>query len=81
MVKFCFLSDLMGMMEKPRYRSFLQFIQEYKVDDNSTWDGFDARAMTMKQCYEKFQLEPTTADFTGHAVALYLNDEYVNLCY
>jgi Rab GDP dissociation inhibitor len=70
-------SDLMGMMEKPRYRSFLQFIQEYKFDDDSTWDGFDARAMTMQQCYEKFQLDANTADFTGHAVALYLNDEYL----
>jgi len=63
------------MMEKPRYRSFLQFIQEYKADDESTWNGFDARTMTMQQCYEKFQLNASTADFTGHAVALYLNDE------
>lgn len=67
--------DLMGMLEKPRYRSFLQFIQEYKIEDTSTWQGFDASSSTMQQCFEKFQLEPSTADFTGHAIALYLNDE------
>jgi Rab GDP dissociation inhibitor len=71
-------SDLMSMMEKPRFRSFLQFIQEYKPDDNSTWDGFDATSQTMQSCYEKFGLDPSTADFTGHALALYLNDDYLN---
>lgn len=70
-------SDLMGMMEKTRYRSFLQFIQEYNGQDSKTWDGFDANTATMKACYEKFGLDPETADFTGHALALYLNDDYL----
>lgn len=67
----------MGMMEKTRYRSFLQFVQEYNVQDSKTWDGFDANTATMKACFEKFGLDSETADFTGHALALYLNDEYV----
>ena len=67
--------DLMGVLEKPRFRSFLQFVHEYKADDSQTWDGFDAATQTMKQCYEKFGLETSTEDFTGHALALYLNDE------
>lgn len=32
----------------------------------------------MKAVYEKFGLEPGTQDFIGHAMALYLDDEYVN---
>ena len=68
-------ADLMNMLEKPRFRSFLQFIHEYKADDSETWDGFDASTQTMKECYEKFGLEVNTEDFTGHALALYLNDE------
>lgn len=31
----------------------------------------------MKTVYEKFGLEPGTQDFIGHAMALYLEDEYV----
>ena len=68
-------SDLMSMTEKPRYRSFLQFIQEYNLSDPSGWDGFDASKQTMKECYDKFSLDPSVADFTGHALALHLNDE------
>lgn len=30
----------------------------------------------MKTVYEKFGLEPGTQDFIGHAMALYLDDEY-----
>jgi len=71
-------SDLMGMLEKPRFRSFLQFIQEYNVNDSKTWNDFDASQQTMKACYEKFNLEPSTADFTGHALALHHNDEYLD---
>ena len=31
----------------------------------------------MAQVYEKFGLEPGTQDFIGHAMALYLNDSYI----
>ena len=33
----------------------------------------------MAAVYEKFGLEPGTQDFIGHAMALYLDDEYVVL--
>ena len=33
----------------------------------------------MKTVYEKFGLEPGTQDFIGHAMALYLDDEYEQL--
>lgn len=32
----------------------------------------------MKTVYEKFGLEAGTQDFIGHAMALYLDDEYVS---
>lgn len=31
----------------------------------------------MKKVYEKFGLEAGTQDFVGHAMALYLDDEFV----
>ena len=33
---------------------------------------------TMKDVYDKFKLEPSTRDFIGHAMALYLTDDYIN---
>lgn len=32
----------------------------------------------MKDVYDKFGLEPSTRDFIGHAMALYLTDNYIN---
>lgn len=71
------MSDLMGLTEKPRFRSFLQFIQEFNQEDEKTWDGFNASTQTMQDLFSKFDLDPAIADFTGHALALHLNDEYL----
>jgi RAB protein geranylgeranyltransferase component A len=68
---------LMGLFEKRRFRSFLQFVQELDPEDQKTWKGFNVKTQTMQECYDKHGLDAGTADFTGHALALYLNDEYV----
>ena len=69
--------DLMGLFEKRRFRNFLLFVQDYKDDDPKTWKDFDARKQTMAQLYEKFGLDANTQDFTGHALALHRDDEYL----
>jgi hypothetical protein len=38
--------------------------------------GIDLDRDSMKAVYERFGLEPGTQDFIGHAMALYLDDEY-----
>jgi Rab GDP dissociation inhibitor len=70
-------SGLMGLFEKRRFRSFLQFVDEFDPEDQKTWKGFDPNSGTMSQCYEKFGLDENTADFTGHALALYRDDSYL----
>src|SRR5688572_5552154 len=70
---------LMGLFEKRRFRSFLQYVDEYDPNEPKTFKGFDAKSKTMKDCYEKFGLDENTADFTGHALALHLNEELVAL--
>lgn len=70
-------SGLMGLFEKRRYRSFLQFVEEFDPDNQKTWKGFDPNTMTMSQLFEKFGLDENTADFTGHALALYRDDDYL----
>lgn len=70
-------SSLMGMFEKRRFRNFLVFVQEFNFDDPRTWKDADPNAMTAQQLYEKFGLDKDTADFTGHALALYRDDDYL----
>jgi Rab GDP dissociation inhibitor len=71
-------SSLMGMFEKRRFRSFLLFVQDFNRDDPKTWKDIDPNRMNAAQLYEKFGLDKDTADFTGHALALYRNDDYLN---
>lgn len=67
--------DLMGMFEKRRFRNFLVYVQEYNQEDPKTWKDIDVNVTTTAQLYEKFGLDKDTADFTGHALALYRDDE------
>uniref|UniRef100_A0A0V0G8A2 Rab GDP dissociation inhibitor n=1 Tax=Triatoma dimidiata TaxID=72491 RepID=A0A0V0G8A2_TRIDM len=71
-------SDLMGMFEKRRFRNFLIFVQDVKEDDPRTWKDLDPDTTTTQQLYLKFGLDKNTQDFTGHALALYRDDEYLN---
>jgi len=70
-------SSLMGLFEKRRCAKFFLYAQEYKPDDPKTHQGYDLTKMTMAQLYAKFSLEPDTIDFIGHAICLYLNDDYL----
>ena len=66
----------MGMFEKRRFKKFLEFVQGFDVNDPSTYPkGLDPKTANMKQIYENFGLDNNTADFTGHSLALYRNDE------
>ncbi|KAI1476358.1 rab GTPase activator [Daldinia eschscholtzii] len=69
-------SPLMGIFEKRRMKSFIEWIGTFDVKDPATHKGLDITKCTMKDVYDKFGLEPTTRDFVGHAMALYLNDDY-----
>lgn len=74
-------SDLMGMFEKRRFKNFLVFAQDFKDDDPTTWKtmpGFDPVNTNMNAVFTYFNLDKNTIDFTGHALALYRDDEYLN---
>lgn len=70
-------SSLMSLFEKRRCQKFFIYAQDYKVDDPKTHQGYDLTKMTMAELYSKFGLQPDTIDFIGHAVCLYLNDDYL----
>lgn len=67
-----------GMFEKRRFRNFLIYVQDFKEDDPKTWKDFDPNVQNAQALYDKFGLDKNTQDFTGHALALYRDDDYLN---
>jgi Rab GDP dissociation inhibitor len=70
-------SPLMGIFEKRRMKSFIEWVGTFDPKDSTTHKGLDITQCTMKDVYEKFGLEVSTRDFIGHAMALYLTDDYI----
>ena len=68
-------AGLMGLFEKRRFRSLVIYIEEYDPENEITWKNFNCKKQTMQDLFDKFGLDANTADFTGHALALHLNDE------
>jgi Rab GDP dissociation inhibitor len=69
-------SPLMGMIEKTRCMKFFQFVANF--DPSHPTENVHPIRTTMAQLYEKFGLQPDTIDFVGHALALYINDDYMH---
>ncbi|KIM25391.1 hypothetical protein M408DRAFT_331163 [Serendipita vermifera MAFF 305830] len=69
-------SPLMGLFEKRRAKQFFEFLQNWKDDDPATHQGRNLDTDTMESIYKYFNLEIGTQDFIGHAMALYLDDDY-----
>lgn len=69
-------SPLMGLFEKRRAKQFFEFLQNWRDDDPATHQGRNLDTDTMESIYAYFKLEPGTQDFIGHALALYLDDDY-----
>eukprot|EP01111_Echinosteliopsis_oligospora_P011348 TRINITY_DN372_c0_g1_i1.p1 TRINITY_DN372_c0_g1~~TRINITY_DN372_c0_g1_i1.p1 ORF type:complete len:444 (-),score=101.53 TRINITY_DN372_c0_g1_i1:154-1485(-) len=72
-------SSLMGLFEKRRCQKFLSFVQEFDRNDPKT-HGKDIERKTPKEMMSKdWSLDDDTIDFIGHSLALYLNDDYLNV--
>ncbi|KAI4863901.1 rab GDP-dissociation inhibitor [Hypoxylon rubiginosum] len=72
-------SPLMGIFEKRRMKSFIEWIGTFDIKDPATHKGLDFSKCTSKEVYDKFGIEAGTRDFIGHAMALYLNDSYLDI--
>ena len=70
-------SDLMGLFEKRRCGKFMDFVNNLEMDKPATWGGLDINKAPFRDVTKKFELEPNTLDFIGHAVALYTTDEFL----
>uniref|UniRef100_A0A4W4HPY7 Rab GDP dissociation inhibitor n=1 Tax=Electrophorus electricus TaxID=8005 RepID=A0A4W4HPY7_ELEEL len=71
-------SSLMGLFEKRRFRKFLVFVANFDENDPKTMEGVDPNKTSMREVYKKFDLGQDVIDFTGHAIALYRTDDYLD---
>ncbi|XP_034721247.1 rab GDP dissociation inhibitor beta [Etheostoma cragini] len=68
----------MGLFEKRRFKNFLQFISNFDESNPKTMEGVDPQQSTMRDIFKKFNLGQDVIDFTGHSLALYRTDEYLD---
>jgi len=71
-------SNLMDLAEKNRFRSFLIYISEYDELKPETHQGRDLHKMTTQEFFDSFSIAENTASFIGHAIALEIDDSYLN---
>ena len=71
-------SSLMGIFEKRRFQKFLAWVTNFDETNEKTWQGNDPNRNTMAEIYKKFGLDSNTADITGHAISLHLDDSYIS---
>lgn len=70
-------SGLMGFFEKRRFKNFLEWVNGYEQDKADTHQGFNAKTQSAQEAYKFWSLSDEVAAFTGHAIALYDNDNYL----
>ncbi|KAJ8771199.1 hypothetical protein K2173_025935 [Erythroxylum novogranatense] len=71
-------SSLMGLFEKRRAQKFFIFVQAYDHNNPKTHEGMDLTKVKAKEVLAKYGLDGNTIDFIGHALALHLDDDYLN---
>uniref|UniRef100_A0A3Q3JV14 Rab GDP dissociation inhibitor n=1 Tax=Monopterus albus TaxID=43700 RepID=A0A3Q3JV14_MONAL len=76
--KFLMANGLMGLFEKRRFRKFLGYVANFDENDPKTMEGVDPKGTTMRAIFQKFNLGQEVIDFTGHSLALYRTDDYLD---
>jgi len=71
-------SSLMGLLEKRRFKKFLEFTATWEPTSGANYKGVDPNKASMRELFKKFSLDDATVDFTGHAIALHLDDNYLD---
>ncbi len=71
-------SDLLGLLEKRRFRSFLMFVDKFDPADPCTHKGYDPKQVTMGELMKSYSLGDSTMDFVGHAIALHTENSYLD---
>jgi len=54
------------------------YVANFDEKDPRTFEGIDPKKTAMREVYKKFDLGQDVIDFTGHALALYRTDDYLD---
>lgn len=69
----------MGFFEKRKFRNFLIFLSNYEYGKPSTYmKGKPLDQWTTRQLFAEYGLDENTQSFTGHAMALHRDDDYLD---
>ncbi|XP_035244469.1 rab GDP dissociation inhibitor beta [Anguilla rostrata] len=71
-------SDLMGMFDKRRFRKLLHFVLNYEESSPGTHHDMEPKRTSTRELFRHYDLGPDVIEFTGHALALHQNDEYLD---
>ena len=70
-------SPLLGMWDKYRFKTFIDFVQKYDQKKVETWPNkLDCTKTPMAEVYKYFKLNDNIQEFIGHAVCLQIDDSY-----
>jgi len=70
-------SSLLSLFQKKNIISFYNFLDKFDKTNPSTFGKLDPNTNTMQDYFKKFGLDENSADFLGHAVAMYRDDAYL----
>lgn len=72
-----YVSDLMGMFDKRRFKKLLLFALNFDVRNPRTYQDMDPKRTTTRDLFSRFDLGLDVMEFTGHAIALHSSDRSV----
>ncbi|GIQ82322.1 Rab GDI protein [Kipferlia bialata] len=70
-------TKLMGLLEKNRMRKLLELVAGLHSETSKYKGKYDLETMTMAELFAVFKLKPNTQYVVGHAMALHLDDSYL----
>lgn len=72
-------SKLLSLFEKKRVINLYKYLENLNLETrDKTWKEIDIDKQPMRDVYKKYNLDPQTIDFLGHAIALHTTDEYID---
>lgn len=76
-IKNVYISDLMGMFDKRRFRKLLLFAMNFDVRHPRTYQDMDPHKTTTRDLFCHFDLGLDVVEFIGHAIALHDSERSV----
>lgn len=69
-------TGLMNMFQKRRFKSFIEWVNDFELENPKTHSGQNCNVKTSDEVFSYWKLEPQTIVAVGHALALYVDDDY-----